>query len=236
MTSSLKKTLRFGVGSPDEYRSAIWRVWVQGNDVYAAARKISALIKFSLHRSGKWRLAWTESSGVKSQRSGERAEEKWTRPDPFRPGWTQGPSIIVPHSGVKRPFAHDPEDDLRNILWIPTPAPGARHHVTILFAASDAPPDSWATITRPDDQRLGVLDLRNGDKILVTQRENPMVAKESTWVYGLVKETRINYEKPDPGVAGASVFSAGTDDAGFPYAIDVALGWENVNAPAFPAT
>lgn len=61
-----------------------------------------------------------------------------------------------------------------------------------------------------------------------------MVEKESTWVYGLVKEMRINYTNPDPGVAGASVFSAGTDDAGFPYAIDVALGWENVKCTILP--
>ena len=236
MTSSQKKTFRFGVGSPDEYRSAIWRVWVQGNDVYAAARSMTELVKFSLHRSGNWRFAWTEKSGIKSERSGDRAEEKWKRPTPFSPGWTQGPSIIVPNSGIKRSFRHDPEEDLRGIVWIPPASPGSRHHFTILFAAVDAPTDSWNTVTRRDDRRLAVLGLRNGDKVMVCQREGPMPDKESVWVFGLVKDMRINYQNPDPGVAGASIFSAGTDDAGFPYIVDVALGWENVNAPSSPAT
>jgi hypothetical protein len=111
MASDEKNTIRFAVGSPDEYRSAIWRLWVQGNDVYLAARVLTGFIKISLHRSGIWRLAWTDQSGIRTQGSSDRVEARWQRPQEFRQGWTQGPAVIVPNSGIQRPFRHPPDID-----------------------------------------------------------------------------------------------------------------------------
>jgi len=51
MTSAEKRTLRFAVGTAQEYRSAIWRLWVERNDAYLAARTLGGLIKLSLHES-----------------------------------------------------------------------------------------------------------------------------------------------------------------------------------------
>ena len=51
MTSAEKRTLRFAVGTTQEYRSAIWRLWVERNDAYLAARTLGGLIKLSLHES-----------------------------------------------------------------------------------------------------------------------------------------------------------------------------------------
>jgi hypothetical protein len=134
MTSSQQKTLRFGVGTPEEYRGAIWRLWVQGNDVYLAARDLIGQIKYSLHRSGQWRLAWTEKSGQRAEGSTDRVEGRWKRPPEFRPGWTQGPAVIVPNSGIQRPFRRRRDDDQAPVLWSPTARPGHSHRFVVLLA------------------------------------------------------------------------------------------------------
>lgn len=196
--------------------------------MYLGARHLGGLIKLSMHRSGIWRLAWSHESGLKAQSSEDRVEERWSRPPEFRPGWTQGPSVIAPHSGIDRPFRHNKQDNLDKVLWIPTPTPENKHHFTVLFASPSAPTESWAEVVRPSDRKVGILELRNGGQVVLCQREVAMVDKERSFILQFVKNMRINYDAKIPEVTGASVFSAGTDDAGNPYLLDIALGWENV--------
>ncbi len=44
----------------------------------------------------------------------------------------------------------------------------------------------------PDDKHLGTLDLRNGDRVSLLQREIAMVEKESSFVLPFVADMRIN--------------------------------------------
>ena len=228
MASSQRKTLRFAVGTPTEYRSAVWRLWVQGNDIYLAARTTVSLIKLSLHRSGTWRLAWTESSGIRARHSADRVEERWERPPEFRSGWTQGPSLIVPNTGLKKPFDRPAGGERVPVIWSATPSAGSKHHFTILLASRDAPVESWDTVFRADDHLLGTLDQRNGHKVALCRREVPMIEKESSYIYGFAADMKINYPEQVPDACEASVFTAGTDDAGHPYILDIPLAWENV--------
>ena len=228
MASSQRKTLRFAVGTSKEYRSAVWRLCVQGNDVYLAARTMVSLLKLSLHRSGKWRLAWTESSQIRARNSPDRVEERWNRPAEFRAGWTQGPALIVPNTTVQTPFGRAADNDRVPIVWVPTPNLGSKHHFTILFASRDAPVDSWKTVFRPGDHLLGTLDQRNGDQVALCQREVPLIEKESSYISGFVSDMKINYPDEIPTACEASVFTAGTDDAGHQYILEIPLGWENV--------
>jgi hypothetical protein len=232
MPSSQEKTLRFAVGSPSEYRSAVWRLWVQGNDVYLAGRTTVNVIKFSLHRSGIWRLAWTDSSGLRAGNSSDRVEHRWLRPSEFRPGWTQGPALIVPNVGTKKPFRHTLNEGSGPIAWYPAPRPGNKHHFTILFADPAAPHESWHTVLRPGDRSVGVLDQRNGTKVVLAQREVPMVEKESSYIYEFAGDMRIRYPHSIPEEVEGSVFTAGTDDDGHPYVLDIPMGWENVHLAA----
>jgi hypothetical protein len=231
MASNQRKTLRFAVGTPEEYRSAIWRLWVQGDDVYLATRTMTQFIKLSLHRSGIWRLAWTEESSMKAQGSYNRVEQRWQRPAEFRLGWTQGPAVIVPNSGIWKPFQRALDQEKIPVHWSSIPQPGQKYHFTVLFARSQAPQNSWQTVVRSDDSLLGVLDLRNGDKIVLHRREIPMVEKESSYVHSFVQNMRIHCKADAPEICEASVFTAGTDDAGYPYLLDMSLGWENVRGP-----
>lgn len=230
MPSSQRKTLRFGVGSASEYRSAVWRLWVQGNDVYLAARTTISWLKLSLHRSGIWRLAWTQASAQRSKDSDDRVEERWNRPSAFRPGWTQGPAVIVPNPGTKRPFSRTIGVDADHLHWSAPPKSGHKLHFTILFADPSAPADSWDTVFRPGDEVVGALDQRNGVRVVVSRREVPMVENERSYILNFAEDMKITYPDAVPDTVEASVFTAGTDDAGHPYLLDIPLGWENVLA------
>lgn len=54
--------LRFAACSPQEMTTNSWRVWAQGDDVYVACRDALKEFKVSLHASGVWRVAYTESA------------------------------------------------------------------------------------------------------------------------------------------------------------------------------
>jgi hypothetical protein len=55
-----------------------------------------------------------------------------------------------------------------------------------------------------------------------------MAEKESSYTYGFTSDMRITYPDAIPEEVEASVFMAGTDDAGYPYLLDIPMGWENV--------
>ncbi len=46
----------------------------------------------------------------------------------------------------------------------------------------------------PDDKHLGTLDLRNGDRVSLLQREIALLEKESSLVLPFVADMRINYD------------------------------------------
>jgi hypothetical protein len=135
----------------------------------------------------------------------------------------------VPNAGTKRPLRSTLGAEGTAILWFPAPQPGNKHHFTILFAEPSAPADGWQTVLRPGDQKVGVLDQRNGTRVVLAQREVPMVEKESSYIYRFTSDMRITYPDAIPEQVEASAFMAGTDDAGYPYLLDIPMGWENVH-------
>ena len=223
-----RNALRFAVGNPNEYRSSIWRLWVEANDVYLASRFAARLLKFSLHQSGIWRLAWTSESGVKAKDSNDRVEKRWQRPAEFYPGWVQGPSVIVPYTNIEKSFEHNKKPYLNKVIWVLPPTPGNKHHLTILFVDSSATQESWKRALRHNDLVLGSLGLRNGNKVVLSQREVPMVEKEYSYVNFTKNDMKITYDSIVPEVFGSSLWAHGTDDNGHPCVMDLALGWENV--------
>jgi hypothetical protein len=58
----IKSPLRFAVGTPEGASSNSWRAWVQGMDIYVSCRDNFREFKVSLHASGVWRVAFTETA------------------------------------------------------------------------------------------------------------------------------------------------------------------------------
>lgn len=118
-------TLRIAVGSKEK-RGSVWRVWAQsgGNDIYLAARHWADAIKVSLHQSGVWRLAWTDTyhSKISDQdaAANDRLIHRWNRPTEKDSQFTPAVGIFVPHSEVRLVHPLDRKEGGKNIIYVPT--------------------------------------------------------------------------------------------------------------------
>ena len=127
-------TVRFAVGDPAGARSAVWRMWTSRtkSDVYVSARALTSVFKVSLHESGDWRHAFTDTTrGMAHVPPGQdRALARWKRPHEFEPGLTRAFEIIIPASEVtKSPYVEwdknfRSEYADKEIVWVPPPPEG----------------------------------------------------------------------------------------------------------------
>ena len=92
------RTFRFAVGSPSEPFSAVWRLVGDKDPFLGCYRQGMGLFKISMHPDDTL-VAFTAQSGAKFE-NGSRVDKTWPRPPEFRPGWTIGPSILVPRTSI----------------------------------------------------------------------------------------------------------------------------------------
>lgn len=220
--------IRFAVGSPEAVWSGVWRLWVARNDVFLGSRDLSRWIKVSLHSSGIWRVAWTSQSGIKAPQSADRVERRWKRPDPFAEGWTQGPSVRVPHTPVKRRFSAPDYMRVVEVRWFAPPARGNELVFTVLFSEPDVPLVGWKSISRPGDDLVGRLALRNHGSVWLLKREVSLRKDLIAYVKNFVNDMHVHPGGSADSVLGAVVTQVGEDDAGHGYLMDMALGHEHV--------
>lgn len=95
---------RFGV-TDGSRSSCAWRVWVSGDEVYAAPRKMGGEIKWSFHSDGYWQHGMTKDVR-RAVRPNDRArldggggeDEPDTRVPEVGPGWRLALVIVFPDS------------------------------------------------------------------------------------------------------------------------------------------
>lgn len=168
MTSDL--TLRFQIAAPDGRCSDVWRVWTVKNDVYVAPRTKGGEFKISLHKSGKWRLAFTSDYAEKMRRLGtwrsERCVEPLDRPVPHALGLTRAVRLYFPDSEL-RPLVGS--RDVGNVVEIPAASKNSTRVVDVLFTTRES------RFTKSDPPLGGSL----GAKPLVSR---PLPNEETLWV------------------------------------------------------
>jgi hypothetical protein len=195
--------VRFAVGNPDGPQSPVWRLWTsgKGSDVYLAARTIADQAKVSFHKSGKWRLAFTEkyASGPNSYvRPGEdRATSKWHRPPEVAPDITRSFLIMVPASEVtspKVPFASKPDT-----IWVPTAPSRLATCLTIFFTTPAADIGRiTADIGRISSftQSVGRIRLRNRETVRVfAHHQQTTESQKTTIARGRVEVARSSHRE-----------------------------------------
>jgi hypothetical protein len=111
----------------------LWRVWVQGDEVYLAPRTMARVIKMSLHSSGIWRWAWVKHSAPDQELEGDRVHKRWLRPGPFVPGWVVGPSVMFPRSVVEG-WDGDPIETTKDVAWLEPPQENEKVIVSLMLA------------------------------------------------------------------------------------------------------
>ncbi len=119
------ESIRWAVGTPDGPRSQSWSLFGSTNDddVYLGPRSQTHAIKLSLHRSGRWRMAWTEKY-AKSVGMPDDVDRVLTWRDPpeeVRPGWRHAVMLLVTPESVAQQLPQD--SGLGKVAFFPAPNP-----------------------------------------------------------------------------------------------------------------
>lgn len=222
-----RETVLFAVGSPDNLRSCVWRLWAHNNDVYVAARDLVRTMKISLHKSSTYRLSYTEESGVVSA-TGDRAELKWN-PVVFTSGWQMGLHIVVPANRFMRPFTSQ-EIPPPQIQWFDPPAKGRKLTFTVLISTLGTKSD-LDRVVMPGDRLVGHVSKSNGDVVWVVLRDEGMSEDELSEVNRL-SEVQVHPAAGDDegSVTNARILSVYSDPSGsrLPTIFDIGLGKESI--------
>ncbi len=222
--SKSRGVIRFAVGTPKTYLSAVWRLWVQKNDIYLSTRYESGLYKFSLHQSGKWRLAYTKESGLKAHNSSDRVMGRWSKP-PELNGITRGTSIFVPYVKASNLFERDPTDITPDTIWVTQPNLDCKITFALLIIKEFVDINS---ILGVGVNFLGALTLENRDRVILYSREMRMTAQEIGVVNFTSADMKITYQDHVPIITGSSLYEFSSPLESIPYVVDIPLTWDNV--------
>jgi hypothetical protein len=193
-------TLRFSVGAPEGPRSPVWRLWANKNtsDVYLAARAIADQAKVSFHKSGKWRIGFTEQYANRPnpyvQPGEDRATDKWQRPPEVAPGITRAFFVMVPASELT---VHKVASKFHpDTVWVP-PAPiGRATCFTIFFISPAVDITNIRGIHRSVTRSVGHIRLPNGEIVWVVEHDQPMTeAQKAALTQGRVDVARSEHHQ-----------------------------------------
>lgn len=178
-----RKEVRFGLGSAEGQYSMVWRVWVQGNEIYMTSRVVGRWMRLSLHSSGIWRWAFIEGSATAREMKGDRAQRKWLQPSPFIPGWVAGPSVMFPWAPVEG-WTADPVETDKPVSWLEPPVKNEKVTVSLMIGGPGIMP-ARDLLEEKRFPLLGELFLRSGGRVWIASRRERMTFEEILGVAAL---------------------------------------------------
>ncbi|GAA1269956.1 hypothetical protein GCM10009609_36270 [Pseudonocardia aurantiaca] len=139
----------------------------------SVTRADMAYIKLSLHRSGRWRMAWTSegAAAVGLSAGADRVLTRWERPDDVRPGWCHAVTVIIgcDSLGILRP-----EKRLGRFALFPPYNPGEAMWFRVLLGS----PGLELAVRGAID--VGTIELPGGAMVGVCARPSPLPSKTAT--------------------------------------------------------
>lgn len=222
-----KDVIRFSAGSPNHRYSAIWRLWTHGSDVYLGARATLRWLKVSLHESGKWRVAWEQRSGIRAAGSTDRVVLRGERPEEWRPGWTVGPTVIVPWMSTKDPLPLDHLEQLEDVQWFPNARSSNKVMFTVLISGVTASRGDLGTVLREGDRLVGSLPLTNGETVWLSYREDSLTSYEEKHFAEFLADMQVHFEEK-PEEFGASLMMLQNSPVGVFTIVDLSLSKANL--------
>lgn len=216
------------VGSPDDLRSSIWRLWVQGDEVYFGAQQMLPTLKVSLHKSGTWQIAWNK----KQPKEKTRIICRWRRPPPLRNGLVDGVGVLIDPYFPKEPFRNKAITD-PDIKWLPLALYGKFLALKVLVATKEADLDS--SRFPPHERIIGRLKKTNGEEAILMAGDHPISLEIGQRFAKSRSDIKIHFRKNDVDKAGLldKTRALSISLPKFPHEIpniyDLSLGWENVS-------
>jgi hypothetical protein len=159
---------RFALGSRATPLSGLWRVWTHEDDVHAAVQTTRGELVLTAYPTGRWRITVG------------RDMSRWTRPKEFRPGWTRGPDLIIPHTASPVPFPATDPHAVEPVVWLPPPLPGQVARFTLLFASPRAEQSHWRPQDAPGTQSVTVLPLRTAGWLHLSRIDEALPVADET--------------------------------------------------------
>ncbi|MFE7198499.1 hypothetical protein [Microbacterium oxydans] len=190
--------IRFAAGASNAPRSSTWMVvgGTNDRDVYIGMRSQLHEIKISLHASGKWRLALTESfaetdaptweqvdSDVRSANEDPRVVTRLPVP-PEVDGWQHALDIVVSEPGLQAPF-REKRVKGSSVSWWPAPK-GQFIRTFGIFVSNAGGHDRSSTFADPV---VGAIELPSRAYVVVATKvfHHPQLVE-------LVRKTRSDFE------------------------------------------
>ena len=150
----METTARFGVGGPDDYRSAVWSLGTDGENAWLAAKPAGAWWRLTIRPDACGLLTLHDEAGPTPPRSGGNMVRRWRSPGPPRTSWSRGFTIIVPTLGAMEARPRTEGGAGGAVAW--TEAAPAGHAVVFALRSPEA----------AEGETLAVLRLPGGEKLL----------------------------------------------------------------------
>lgn len=163
-----EQAIRFGISDGNGHRAATWKLWTPSgkSDVYLACRALGGTLKASLHQSGSWHVAYSQTmfeedvqGAIPTQQ--DRFLERWPRPTTLAPGVTLAFRIVTPHSAVTSPISQGD----RIITWISNCSPPRATEIDIMIISRTTPVTGWPGKNKMYTRPIGFYTLTNGELV-----------------------------------------------------------------------
>ena len=155
---------RIAVGSRDGAKSSIWKIWTQGDEIYASSRLFNGLAKVSLHSSGQCQWSYTDEWVLQQEgrRNAERHIAKWSVAYPDGETALLVLRIAVPASELRALAA---PADKKKVLWIGNVP--QQTTVQLLLFVTRQQVTAPASDDTQDRRHIQSMQLRNGRWLVV---------------------------------------------------------------------
>jgi hypothetical protein len=118
------KVLRFAAGTDFGPRSAVWRVYTHGDEIYVQSRYAGGELKTSLHKTGDFRHAFSREWAPKWVGDSNRVLQKWREPTPEPGNARLLLEIRMPTDELTVPTDEPQEAEKKKITLIDSARPG----------------------------------------------------------------------------------------------------------------
>lgn len=199
--------LRFGVKRSDGYISSIWRLWATRHaDVYLAVKSQAGVMKYSFHRSGICRSAFTKEHGIPRALS-DRAMFKWRREqtpvqgvnEASRVAWIAFPTDYLSREASK---------EKKKVTWVDAAPSGGVTHIELAYTAETEQSVRKAFRSKESRNLVRYVSLPTGEALIVV------------YYHGLWENTDLTSPASKDSIFPDLAFSASDpDDTGRPVRI-----------------
>jgi len=165
-----EKLLRFGIHDGKSLCASTWKLFTDNkSEIYLICRPLGNMVKVSLHESGYWHIAYSESF-FKEKVNGkdDRFITKWERPKEIGPDITIAMRIITPSRAVAEPIK---ESDKKKIKWIKNAPIDRATEIDIFISEPKSKCTGWPGKRSMSTSLIGNLELNNGSNIWAVYRE-----------------------------------------------------------------